>query len=182
MNKPLTEEDRLVRYQKGWPGSESICGTGSSVSRTGHIRKWIPEIVDKYGFKVINDAGAGDLNWVSHIQWKSEIDYQGYDIVQRHPDVIEIDTSKVAMRPCDMILCRMVQVHMSEESIKAQLELFRQSGKYLMATNFHTPEKLDNVYNDFFHVRLTDKQYGLGQPLETIADTNNKNDLALFKL
>ena len=180
----VTYEDRLKQFKKGWGHGikgRSECGTGSDNNMTGRLIKWIPTITEKYNLKVINDAGAGDLNWSSRIEW--DVDYQGYDVIQRHEDVIVLDTTTELMRPSDMVLCRMVMVHLSQQNVLDMLKLIKQTSKYLMATNFHSP--METKSDDdalFWHIRLTDPIFELGEPIEKLKDTNPMNDLALWKL
>ena len=176
----ITYQDRLNKFEEGWQrNGGSHCGTGSDVPRAQNAMKWIPMVAEKFDLKVINDAGGGDLNWIQHIDW--DVDFQGYDIVPRHKDVIKLDITKDLMRPCDLIICRQVFIHLSRENIKDALDLFRQSGKYLISTNYHTPNKTNDDAL-FWHVRLTDEEYGLGEPLLATPDTNGLNDLALWRL
>jgi len=177
----ITDADIVARMAKGWSSGETECGTGSFKSRTGHVREWLKLIVEKYNFRVINDAGAGDLNWISLIKW--DVDFQGYDIYPRHPDVIKLDTTRGKMRPCDVILCRQVMIHLPKDRIHDMIKLFRETSDYLIATNYHTINpKWADYDHDFHHVRLTDDEFGLGEPIEKIQDTNNLNDLAMWKI
>lgn len=184
MQNIITDEEIYNRMKTGWNSGRptmSPCGSGSELNIAGKLLPWLEKIVNKYNIKVVNDAGAGDLKWISHCKW--DVDYQGYDLYPRHKDVIELDFTKEIMRPCDLILCRQVLIHLPQDRILRALDLFRKSGKYLAATNYHSPQKhrLDSNA-PFHHTRLTDEIYGLGTPIESIPDTNNMNDLSVWKL
>jgi hypothetical protein len=174
----VSKSDRLKKFKEGWPSDgETLCGTGSTKARTKHVVNWLPSLVKKYDIKVVNDAGAGDLNWISAVKW--DVDYQGYDIYPRHPDVIKLDIANKRMRKCDLIISKMVMVHMSKEDNIKFIELARKTAKYLLATNYHSPKRKDPD-SLFHHVNL--KDYGLSDPIDKIRDTNNMCDLALYEL
>lgn len=177
----VTYEDRLKQFKRGWKAGGSVTPCGSSTEQyTKRLVEWIPRIVKRYNIKVVNDAGAGDLTWTSLIDW--DVDYQGYDVIKRHERVIELDTTKELMRPSDMVLSRMVMVHLSQQNVLDMLKLIRQTSKYLMATNYRIP-KVNKMNDDslFWHIRLTDPIYGLGKPIKKVKD-NPLADLALWKL
>ena len=73
-------------YQTGGKGGlpETPCGFGSRLSETKAQRQWIPEIIGKYGIKTIADIGAGDLNWITHMNMGG-VEYAAYDLVPRKP-------------------------------------------------------------------------------------------------
>ena len=177
----VTYEDRLKQFKKGWKAGGLITPCGSSTRRdTWRLIEWIPRIVSMYNIKVVNDAGAGDLTWTSLIDWN--VDYQGYDVIKRHESVIELDLTKELMRPSDMVLSRMVMIHLSQQNVLDMLKLIRQTSKYLVATNYRVPRE-DKTDDDslFWHIRLTDPIYELGEPMHTVKD-NPRADLALWRL
>ena len=179
-----SDKELLERMIVGWNPNrprQSPCGDGSEPNKTRNIRKWLPEIIEKYDIEILNDAGAGDLKWIQLIDW--DIDYKGYDLYPRHEAVEQIDITKEIMRPCDAILCRMVLVHLDKERVLRALENFRKCAKYLIVTHYHSPMDCRLNYDDpFHHTVMTDDEFKLGEILESIEDTNEYNDLALFKL
>ena len=52
-------------FEKGWSASGTVCGWGSEIEHTENIRKQLPQIIKDYGSKSVNDAGCGDLHWIS---------------------------------------------------------------------------------------------------------------------
>jgi len=140
------------------------------MSSTENIRKWLPGLVDRYDIKTVCDAGAGDLHWVSHVEW--DVDFYPFDLVPRHKDVKQLDISQEALPPCDLIICRMVFNHMSPEDTRKAIELFKKSGKYLLASTY-------SVKTRPFH----DVDLGLGSPIEGCDDGHEEGcELCLWSL
>lgn len=95
-----------AKYRAGWHGGlpETPCGSGSTLRETRFQRKWLPEMVAKYGIIDIADIGAGDLNWIK--QTNLGCAYRAYDLVPRHPSVQEFDllTDPIPEADCLMVL------------------------------------------------------------------------------
>ena len=84
---------------------------------------------------VIADIGAGDLNWIKHIDL-GDIDYQAFDLVPRHPEVRSFDLLKKVPPKVDLIICFWVLNHMPKAHCKKAIENLKKSGaKYLMMTD-----------------------------------------------
>ena len=94
----------VAKYKKGWVGGlpETECGSGSMLKNTELQRKWMPEIVKKYGIKTVADIGAGDLNWVKSMSW--DVEYTPYDLVPRHPEVQPFNLLEKIPPKVDMIM------------------------------------------------------------------------------
>ena len=130
----ITEIDK---YKKGWTGGlpETPCGFGSKLKSTEKQRKWMPEIFVKYNIQSIADIGAGDLNWIKHIDL-GDIEYHAYDLVPRHPEVRYFDLLKSTPPKVDLIICLWVLNHMPVEHCRQAIENLKASGsKYLMMTD-----------------------------------------------
>lgn len=126
----------IQKFHKGWHSGlpETPCGFGSKLSNTRRQREWIPRIVSQYGIKTIADIGAGDLNWIKHIQW--DVEYSAYDLVPRHPDVEQFDLVKQIPPKVDMLMCFWVLNHLPYEDSQKAIENLKASGsKYLMMTD-----------------------------------------------
>lgn len=177
-----TDEDVHRRMTSGWGGGlnrGTPCGAGSTLERTTEIRARLPELVKEYGIRSVCDAGAGDLHWIEHVPWT--VDYRAFDLVPRKPQVAVIDISREALPPCDLILCRLVLVHLDPERAQRALELFRQSGKYLLATQHNGENRFnrDLQYNEW---NLSTEPFGLGEPIESIPDARPDSTLSLWRL
>lgn len=168
----LSDDGMRERMGKGWRGGlteGTHCGQGSLMRNTVNIRTWLPQMTDKYGIKSVCDAGAGDLHWIRRMEWP--VGYQGFDLFPRHPDVRALDITVQAMPPCDAILCRMVLNHLwgdhgDATRVEMALDLFRQSGKYLFATQFNG-EDLPQRSPQF---KRLDLRRWLGEPIESVHD------------
>jgi len=126
----------LEKFKKGWKGggAETPCGSGSKLENTVLQRKVFPQWVEKYGIKTVADIGAGDLNWITHIDW--EVDYAAYDLVPRRPGVIEFDIVRNVAPRADALLCLWVLNHMPYDDCLAALGNLKASGsKYLIMTD-----------------------------------------------
>ena len=156
-----TDAELLAKVTKGWQCKETPCGTGSMVVSTQAIRGHLPNIVFNYGIKTVVDAGAGDLNWMPLVDW--DVDYKGFDLYPRHPDVQQFDMCKEVLPKSDLIICRHVLNHLSIKKSEQAVENFRKSGStYLLMT------MCDNQVNYW-------KQYGfsLGSgKLQTFTDVD----------
>lgn len=171
----MTDELRK-RFAKGWGsgGRETRCGAGSTLASTAHIRPRLRDLFDRHGAKFIIDAGAGDLNWIRHVDLTG-LEYRAYDLVPRHEAVIEWDITVDPLPPCDLILCRAVLNHLGPDLTQRAIDLFRQSGTFLLATQYSLPTP---GWNDFTPYDL--REFGLGEPLESLRD--HPGELALWKL
>lgn len=131
-------------FKEGWASNETPCGWGSELNHTQYIRNDLPLLIKQYNIKIINDAGCGDLNWIKHVNL-ANIDYIGYDIIKRDSwnntnlKCQIFDISQDIMRPCDLIICRDVFIHMPNTIILQILSLFKQSSKLLLSTMFDIP-------------------------------------------
>ena len=123
------------KYKKGWHGGlpETPCGYGSKFSQTEVQRKWIPEMVEKYGIESIADIGAGDLGWISKTELGCK--YQGYDLVKRHKDVIEYNLLTDPLPSGDCLMVNWLLNHFPAEMQKIAIDKLMMSGsRYLIMT------------------------------------------------
>lgn len=124
------------KFKRGWVGggSETPCGSGSKMENTVKQREWLPLMVEKYGIKSIADIGAGDLNWIKHIDW--DVKYTPYDLVPRHESVTEFDIVNEVAPEADALLCLWVLNHLPYEQCEVALENLVNSGsRYLIMTD-----------------------------------------------
>lgn len=125
------------KFIKGWIGGlpETPCGKGSTLSETSAQRLWIPEIIKKYNIRTIADIGAGDLNWISHIDLTG-IEYTAYDLIPRSENIIQFDILEDIAPFVDMIMCFWVLNHFPIDQARRALSHIIASGsKYLMMTD-----------------------------------------------
>jgi hypothetical protein len=99
------------------------------------------------------------------------VEYRGFDLFPRHPDVQALDITTEPLPQCDAILCRMVLNHLWGEGndttrIEMALELFSRSARYLFATQFDG----ENLPQRSPQFKRLDLRPLLGNPLESVHD------------
>lgn len=163
-------------FAKGWESDGTVCGWGSEIRHTTNIRAMLPRILRGFCFQSINDAGCGDLNWMSTIQLGS-VDYKGYDL-NRHEswkghNCEVLDVVNQPMRQADLIICRDVFIHLPNESVVQALANFRKSSRWLLTTSF---EMALNQYRTtepslrYHPLNLCIYPFGLGKPVMTVPE------------
>ena len=180
-----SDEELRKRMQQAWKhGREggTVCGRGACLGNTAAVRAWLPLVCQQYGIRSVCDAGAGDLHWIQHVQWPDDPEHAvqcaAFDLIPRHPAVTAFDITRDPLPPCDLILCRMVLIHFDPPRIDRALALFRQSGRYLAATQYDNPGKFGqgSPFNKF------DLRVRLGEPLKAVIDGDEDCKLALWDL
>ena len=162
--------------REGWGGGlweGTPCGGGSTFAASRSVASELPRLVRRYSILSVCDAGAGDLHWIKSVPLPG---YRPFDLVPRHPSVEHWDIAQQALPACDLILCRHVLIHFDPDRIERTIDLFRQSGKYLLASQYDGAPSFDSSqqYNP------TDLRSLLGEPVERLKATGS--DLALWKL
>ena len=157
------------KYKQGWTGGlpETECGFGSKLEQTKAQRDWLPKIVKDYGITSIADIGAGDLNWMRHVNLGC--DYQGYDLVPRHPDVKPFDLLADPMPVADCYLCVWVLNHFPADAALLALQRLQTGGKasialpakyLIMQYETRMPSFLDLPYLDSVTIRARSDERG----------------------
>lgn len=126
------------KFRRGWVGGlpETPCGSGSTLAATERQRRWIPQIVDRYGIRTIADIGAGDLNWMRRTPLPPGIDYRAFDLVPRAAGVQVFDITTTVPPRVDLLLCLWVVNHLPYLKAQAALRNLRASGsRYLIMTD-----------------------------------------------
>lgn len=175
----LTDAEMYERMANGWRAGKpfTVCGNGSLPHATRNARRVLPIWSARYGLKVVNDAGAGDMRWREGMVW--DVEYRPFDLIPRDPSVVAIDITTGTMPPADLVLCRMVLNHLDAPRVSLALERFRASAPYLAATQFNGRD-LPQRSPQFKRLDLT---HWLGEPLESESDgTEPECRLALWKL
>jgi hypothetical protein len=175
----LTDEEMHARMANGWRAGQpfTVCGNGSLPDATVSIRGWLPDVCVRREIRTICDAGAGDLKWRDGMTWN--IDYRPFDLIPRHPSVTRADITRDLLPLCDAILCRMVLNHLDEERVSLALDLFSQSARFLIATQFNG-EDLPQRSPQFTRLDL---RLWLGDPIESVPDGRESScSLALWAI
>lgn len=177
------------RFGRGWTsgGKETPCGSGSTMASTARLRKWLPQIFDTFNVQTINDAGCGDLHWISALDLGNR-DYLGLDVVWRKNDLgLKISTADICtdqLRNVDLTICRDVLIHLPNDLVLQALENFRRSSRYLLATSF---EGVDNRHRGlqpggFAKLNLEGRPFDLGPPTARINERFRCKYLGLWTL
>lgn len=179
----LSDQDMFDRMRNGWRGGRedgTICGNGSTMANTANIRAWLPRIAKQFEIQSVADAGAGDMHWITSVKWA--VDYKPFDLIPRRESVQKIDLTRELLPSCDAVLCRMVLNHLDEPRILMALDRFKQSAKFLVATQFNG-EDLPKRSPQFTRLDLRKEPYALGEPLDSIQDGGEKIcSLAIWRL
>lgn len=120
-------------------------GSGSAVQAAAPYIDFLKKFLKKYEVKSVVDFGCGDWSFSQYIDW-SGISYTGYDVVK---EVIERNNNKFAYGDCvfihadgiqinlpsaDLLICKDVLQHLSNDSISAFLKQCKKF-KYCLITN-----------------------------------------------
>jgi SAM-dependent methyltransferase len=131
-------------------------GVGSTLEATAHYRDFLQRFMDAFAIKTVVDAGCGDWEFSQAIDW-SAVDYIGYDVV---PFIIEQNIAKYGadnvtfihkdimneeLSPADLLICKDVLMHWSNELILKFLEQLPKF-KYCLITG-DIDYKTDSSYN-----------------------------------
>lgn len=166
--------------REGWRGGRdegTPCGTGCLRAHTQNIRTRLPGLLRRHDIFSICDAGAGDLYWAR--ETFRGFDYRAFDLVPRSAEVTRLDITKEVLPQCDVILCRAVLIHLDPPRVQRALDLFRQSARFLLASQYDNA----GAFNPGLQFNPTDLTHALGAPIERIPDLEgNKSDLALWSL
>lgn len=129
-----------------WENEESVSGRGSTLERTGVIRRELPALLESVGAKSLLDAPCGDFNWMRHVDLRG-VKYLGADVV---PELISrnlstyggagrsfavLDITRDELPKADVILCRDCLIHLSFKHARAAVDNFKRSNStFLLAT------------------------------------------------
>lgn len=179
----MVDKATKERMRKGWKGSETPCGAGSRLNVTRDLVKWLPDLWKKYRINSFADLGAGDLNWMSHVKKPDSMVCSYYDLIPRARHVHYLDITAYRIPKADLLICRMVLIHLNLHDVLAALEGMQDSGsKYLLATTWDTTSNEKVKWDDDFH-RINMDTLMAQKPLTSIADGSGKKArLALYRL
>lgn len=167
-----------------WKDKQSVSGQGSNYQQTEVIRTILPVIWESLGIKVMLDIPCGDMFWMRELLTNEDFFYIGGDIVselineninKEYPTdnvLFEVlDATKDKLPHADMILCRDMLGHFTNNNVMAALKNFRASGStYLLATTFPGRNPNADIEHDgqWRPIDLEALRYGLGPALSII--------------
>ena len=128
-----------------WQSHETVSGPGSELRVTCKMRQELSALLKRFNITAIADAPCGDCNWMRFVDI-GDCRYTGYEIVEKlierntklfghakefkHHNLIEDIIEKV-----DLIICRDMLAHLTDEQIFKVLRNFKASGsKYILVT------------------------------------------------
>ncbi|WNI34526.1 class I SAM-dependent methyltransferase [Streptomyces sp. ITFR-6] len=201
--EPHQYNPSLNVFSRGWPDQapDTVCGWGSSEPHTQLVRKGLMNIIETYDVKTLNDAGCGDLAWMSTMDLDG-VDYRGYDVHERAtwPELRErgyrlevVDITATVLRTADLLVCRDVFIHLPNSMVLPALERFRSSCRYLLTTSytsdptmgqdaFTNSERIAEPSLRHAKLDLSLPPFGLGQPLDLIPENSPNKYLGLWDL
>lgn len=174
MSIPTKAELKKI-FSRAWASEgETPCGQGSRLEHTAAMRSALQNLLWKYGVDTIDDCGCGDFHWAKTLQLYG-VTYRGYDVVDRKRrdlpfEIKEVITEELA--PCDLIVCKDVFIHWTNEMIQAAISNFRFYGDYLFAESTPGIDNSQRVIEPggFAKVNLEALPFNLGPPMEKIVD------------
>jgi hypothetical protein len=129
-------------FLKGWGEGELLCGGGSLSKHTVGSRKELRRMISITGAKSILELGCGDLVW--HGPELPDIDYHGIDLHERDTWAKRREQgAKLSVLPAnspnlpraELIIARLVFIHLNNEYILEVLEEIKKFGKWLFANH-----------------------------------------------
>jgi hypothetical protein len=193
-----------IYQQRLFGKSTSASGPGSSMDATRVVRESIFELFDEYKIQNIVDIPCGDFLWFRAMELK-DLKYTGLDIV---PELISElkqefpkqqfnvhDATSDRLETYDLILCRDLLVHLTNEQAVKVIENFKSSGStYLLATTFVNLEqnvelRVPRIGVGWRPLNLAVLPFNLGNPIRTINENSSEGrgryqdkSLGLWKL
>jgi len=159
-----------MHFSGGLP--ETLCGGGSTMEATAHIREQIPALLHDLGVKSVLDAPCGDLNWMRHVSLKG-IEYFGVDFDRWHietaklhqPNVMVGDIAEGVLPTVDLILSRDFLQHLPNATVWKVLRNFTGAAEWLLMTS-HTNSQNDDIQRagDFRPLNLQAAPFRLPAP------------------
>lgn len=166
--------------------SDSVSGPGSTLEETETVRIFLENIFQKYSIKSFADAPCGDLYWIAEIA-KSVPKYKGFDIVRpiikknvlNHPDLefAKVNLVNTVIDKFDLILCRDLLVHLSNDDAVTVISNFKKSGSlFLLSTTFPNQTKnIDLEKRIWRPLNLELPPFSLGQPIVTCRENSREH-------
>jgi SAM-dependent methyltransferase len=165
-------------------GGESASGPGSRRDQTHVLRAELPALLERLGVRRLLDLGCGDFNWMRETELPVEL-YLGVDVVSdvilnnrrlyggRRRRFMVRDLTRDPLPPADLVLCRDVLVHFSNDELELALRAITATGaRYLLAGTFIEREENEPIeLGQWRPVNLEQPPLSLPPPLETILET-----------
>jgi hypothetical protein len=172
---------------RGFGGSESFSGPGSTMAKTERLRKELPEVLRFLGVKTIIDAPCGDMNWIRYLEYNFD-SFFGIDVVPElinrlrtefPPSNFHFEVSDIChqtLPKADAILCRDCFVHLPYSKIWDAVRLFRLSGTHILLTTTY-PDKTnqDVLIGGWRPLNLEAEPFLWPAPIKLIGEVFSEN-------
>lgn len=136
-----------------WGGGS---GGGSDLQNTVLYVAYLQAVMDRHDVRTVVDLGCGDWRFSKHLNFNGR-NYLGFDIV---PAVIatniakygasnirfeQVDITELSARPnCDLIVCKDVLRHLSNQNVATVLEKCH-AARLVLITNDYNPANVENT-------------------------------------
>jgi len=193
-----------IYRQRLFGKSTSVSGPGSSMDATKAVRGSIFDLFDEFEIQNLVDIPCGDFLWFRAMEHKN-LKYTGLDIV---PELISElreefpehqfdihDATSDCLGTYDLILCRDLLVHLTNEQALRVIDKFKKSGStYLLATTFVNQKRnaelrVPRIGVGWRPLNLAVLPFNLGSPIRTINENSSEGrgryqdkSLGLWKL
>lgn len=172
-----------------WRSEESVSGSGSEISKTIDLIKYLNELLREYTINSVFDIPCGDFNWMKKVDL-TNVEYKGGDIV---PDLIRRNLAKYSKdwisfschnlitdkidKSYDLVLTRDCLVHLSYSDIESSLTNIKKSqSKYLFTTSFiKTTKNMDIITGEWRPINLNLAPFNFPEPITTFIETNTED-------
>lgn len=171
----------IVQDGTSWRGKGTVCGGGSTLEYTQHLRQHLTGFLEKYQIKSMLDAPCGDYNWMGQIQLPNGLQYIGADILdtliesnqQKYPtvDFRVLDITSDPLPKVDLLFCRDCLIHLSHRDIVLVFEnLDRSDIKYVLMTSYENSHNKDIATGGFREINFNAGPYEFDAPIDSIKD------------
>lgn len=161
---------------RAWGTGESASGPGSGSAATRAIRESLLQLARELGVQTTLDVACGDGFWMPDLPG-----YQGIDVApeavalahRRHPDrwYRVADIRRGMWHPRDLVICRDVMQHLSQDDGLGVLRAIRATGsRWLLASTFVDGENIDIETGQAYRPNLATSPFSLGPPSRMIFD------------
>ncbi len=140
---------KIIYDNNLWVNRNTRSGSGSDLPETPIIRIQIPELLKKINARSLLDAGCGEFYWLKEVDISFLDFYLGVDIVDEiiKNNILRYGSEKITfaimdirhdkLPTIDVILCRDVLQHYTDENVKKIINNIKRSGAlYLLTSTF----------------------------------------------
>jgi hypothetical protein len=164
-----------------WRADNTVCGNGSTMVYTDHLRKELGSFLERHNIKSMFDAPCGDYGWMSETVLPKDLQYIGGDIVdsliekncQQHPtvDFRMFDISQDTFPDVDLLFCRDCLIHFSHDDIRLVFEnIARSNIKYVLMSSYPNLNNTNIQTGGFRGINFNRAPYDFETAIDSIED------------